>query len=389
MNDEVDKEVINIYREEKCDNDASYVPFGFAFQADAGILLFIMHFSEIESISIESELQDIELIKKNGELILAQAKSSQDPMKANNEKEKLFDALFSLIKCNNNESDTLIYISNLPDPLKSDDKSEFNLREVNYKHLSAKATKNVDELIEKIKSKLDDKIKSGETKKIVKERSRIILEHLIKLNKEKLYFISIPKYYGDKEKERISEITNKIQSFLFDRMKYKPNVALLMSEKIYKIWHGKCFFDSTISAKSNRKIIKREELIWPLVTIFCEELDVQSLQEVIEEEITNEIQENVRLISQDFIKLNNFELVNNILSSYEEYRKSHPARNSRLNYIKQNWINFADNFEYLNDNGYFDDIEKKCAIMFFMYSILENYGNVQKILKGGEVYENN
>ncbi len=261
MIDKFDEEMIEIYKEDINDNDASYVPFGFSFQADAGIVLFIKHFSEVKSISIESHLQDIELIKKNGELILAQAKSSQNPMSAINEKEKLTDALFSLIRCSHNESDMLIYISNLPDPLKSKDKNEFDFREVNYKYLSSEAVSNVNNAIEKLKAKLISKINDSSTSKIIKNRSKIVLNQLVDLNKEKLYFISIPKYYGDKEDDRVCEIINQIHIFLSDKMKYTPSLALSMSKQIYEIWHNKCFFDSTLNAKSDRKIIKKDELI--------------------------------------------------------------------------------------------------------------------------------
>lgn len=389
MIDKFDEEMIEIYKEDINDNDASYVPFGFAFQADAGIILFIKHFSEVKSISVESHLQDIELVKKNGELILAQAKSSQNPMNANNEKEKLTDALFSLIKCNNNESDMLIYISNLPDPLKSNDKNEFNLKEVNYKYLSPEATSNVDKAIEKLKEKLTSTINDPNTRKKIKEKSLIVLKHLVDLNKEKLYFISIPKYYGDKEEDRVCEIINQIQFFLSNEMKYTAYMALSMSKQIYEIWHNKCFFDSTVSAKSDKKIIKKDELIWPLITLFSERMNVLDLQEIIDEELTNEMQEKISYLSRDFIKLNDFELVNKILSLYNEYKKLNTTKKNKLNFIKDNWTYFVNDFKYLNEDTDFDDVDKKCVIMFFIYSILENYLNVQKVLKWGEINENN
>ena len=145
MNDEknIIDELIEIYNEDVEDNDASYGPFGYAFQADAGLILFMKHFSEITDVSIESRLQDIQMKKKNGNLILAQAKSAQKPLKTSGEKAKLHDALFSLIKTNNNESDILIYVSNLRDPLKSNENNIFDLKELNYNDLSIDAEKNI------------------------------------------------------------------------------------------------------------------------------------------------------------------------------------------------------------------------------------------------------
>lgn len=389
MIDKIDEEMIEIYKEDLNDNDASYVPFGFAFQADAGIFLFIKYFTEIKSISIESHLQDIELVKKNGELILAQAKSSQNPMNANNEKEKLADALFSLIRCNNNESDMLIYITNLPDPLKSNDKNSFNLREVNYKFLSHEAVSSIDNAIMKLKVKLSNKIEDSSTRKKIKDKSKIVLKHLDDLNKEKIFVISIPNYYGDREEDRVMVIINEIQKFLLHKMDYSPIMALSMSKQLYEIWHNKCFYDSTVRANSDKKIIKKDELIWPLITLFSERINMLDLKDIIDEDITEEIQEKMNYLSHDFIKLNDFELVNKILSSYEEYKKVNRQNDCKLDFIKYNWLFFEEDFSYLNEDTNFDDVDKKCAIMLFMYSILKNYINVQNVLRWGEFSENN
>ena len=99
-------------------NDASASSFGWNFQSNAGIFLFLKYIKDADSIKIESKLQDIEINMSDGGKILAQAKSSQDYTVATDKKEKFKDALISLAKFSE-YGDQLIYISNIPDTLDS------------------------------------------------------------------------------------------------------------------------------------------------------------------------------------------------------------------------------------------------------------------------------
>ena len=85
-------------------NDASASSFGWNFQSNAGIFLFLKYIKEAESIKIESKLQDIEINLSDGGKILAQAKSSQDYTVATDKKEKFKDAIISLAKFSSFES---------------------------------------------------------------------------------------------------------------------------------------------------------------------------------------------------------------------------------------------------------------------------------------------
>ena len=98
----------------------------------------------VDSIQIESRLQDIEIAKNDGKIILAQAKASKKPLGSNpNEKSKLSDAILSLIKSDREKVDKLIYVSNLVDPLLSNEKHEFDSKIVNYEYLSEDAKNSI------------------------------------------------------------------------------------------------------------------------------------------------------------------------------------------------------------------------------------------------------
>ena len=60
------------------DNDASASSFGWNFQVNAGIFLFLHYIKEAKAIKVESKYEDIEITLKDCKKVFAQAKSSQD-----------------------------------------------------------------------------------------------------------------------------------------------------------------------------------------------------------------------------------------------------------------------------------------------------------------------
>lgn len=74
------------------DNDSSASEFGWDFQENAGIFLFLHYIKEAQSVAIESKNQDIE-IKFQDKTIYAQAKALQDSTQTGTENTKLRDAM--------------------------------------------------------------------------------------------------------------------------------------------------------------------------------------------------------------------------------------------------------------------------------------------------------
>ena len=69
-------------------NDASASSFGWNFQANAGIFLFLKYLPKARDIKIESKLQDIEITLVDSTKVFAQAKSAQDYTIIKNSKDK-------------------------------------------------------------------------------------------------------------------------------------------------------------------------------------------------------------------------------------------------------------------------------------------------------------
>lgn len=111
-------------------NDASATSFGWDFQVNAGIYLFLYYIQDATDIKIESKLQDIEITLKDNSKVFAQAKSAQDYTTVKDQKEKFKDAIISLSR-NNYKGNKLLYISNIPNTFKQYDNC-FNNNVISY-----------------------------------------------------------------------------------------------------------------------------------------------------------------------------------------------------------------------------------------------------------------
>ena len=155
-------------------NDASASSFGWNFQSNAGIFLFLKYIKDADSIKIESKLQDIEINLSNGNKILAQAKSSQDYTIATNKKEKFKDAIISLAKFSS-DGEQLIYISNIPDTFDSA-KESFNNKIVSYLSCPQGVKDEINQVFESTCNSMRNKISKETDAKKASKTKRILLE---------------------------------------------------------------------------------------------------------------------------------------------------------------------------------------------------------------------
>ena len=170
------------------DNDASASSFGWNFQANAGIFLFLHYIKEAKDFKIESKLQDIEITLKDNNKILAQAKSSQDPSSDKGKKAKFKDALISIAKSSKKEPNAhFIYISNESDTFSSGDKA-FDNRIRSYNECLQAIKNEIDETFEAAVQMLSKKIENEKKKSNEKKEKKLMeIKQLIEnLNKNNI-----------------------------------------------------------------------------------------------------------------------------------------------------------------------------------------------------------
>lgn len=355
-------------------NAATYVPFGFEFQADAGLFLLLKFYDVVESIQIESRLQDIEIAKNDGKIILAQAKASEKPLGSNpNEKSKLSDAILSLIKSDREKVDKLIYVSNLVDPLLSNEKHEFDSKIVNYEYLSEDAKNSITNALSEIEKKLQSKITDKSSTKRSIELSKLIVKNIDNLNKSKIEIITIPRYYGDEE--RAIEVKNKLKEFLHDRFGFSDGQCISLGNEIYKRVHSFFVFENSVGIKSKIKIISKKDFAWFSIIVATEAISPSEALEKFGEEFDDDIADKIQGYSYEFNKYLEYEKLTKILADYYDYRKK--ASKDYLAFINDKYMSYIDDFQYIENGD-----EKRMMIKCMLYKVFKKYNMVSHIIEG-------
>ena len=182
------------------DNDASASSFGWNFQVNAGIFLFLHYIKEAKSIKIESKYEDVEICLKNKTKIYAQAKSVQSECNTGSAKNKMKDAILSLGKVPVGENDILIYISNIREPIGGAGKF-FENKIVKYDECLDSTKTEIDNCLHEVIGTIEHKLQEGNLSKRKGNQYRAIKKKLESMDIKKLEICSIYPYRGQ-EKNR-------------------------------------------------------------------------------------------------------------------------------------------------------------------------------------------
>lgn len=216
--------------------NASASAFGWHFQINIAIYLMIKYFGKFKEMKIEGEKEDIEISLNNNKKIYAQAKSKQNinDGKTNSYSIKLKEALKSLSDVNDNDSESLIYISNLePNPLNSGTNEFEFVSFLKYNELSLASKEKIDIQIKKLSSKI---------------------------NKDRLIIAKVP-FWGEDKETRQKYIITKIEDFLT----FISSDLLPYKNRFMEMWESEAFYNSTLN---NIKLkIKKEDVLWKLLVL--------------------------------------------------------------------------------------------------------------------------
>ncbi len=357
-------------------NDASASSFGWNFQSNAGIFLFLKYLKAAESIKIESKLQDIEIQLLSGHKILAQAKSAQDYTVATDKKEKFKDALISLAKFSDN-GDQLIYISNIPDTFDSA-KDNFNNKVVAYTSCPQGVRDEIDRLFESTCNSMRARI-DKEDNKNKKAKKKRVLKLVEEFDKTKLHISVISPYWGD-EQNRYSEISNAIVSFLIDDLMLSNDNAIAIKRRLLEHWQIKFEHNSTQPDINETKKITKEDFAWP-IAVYLSKDGVPDIQDCLsfapDQSLTEEVER--MLTDPAMVYHERFEFSNRVIQEYSAYRKGQAAgvKDIEKLFIKDCGNDYCD--EFIID----DDTEKtEYVTKAFIYKILVNRRNMSRIQAG-------
>lgn len=292
---------------------ADAVVFGFDFQVNSAIVLFLENIKEVEKLRLEGNNEDIELELSSGEMVLAQAKAVEKASADfTNVRKNLKKALMSLAeggeKVNARE---LIMITNSPNPF-NDDKSRsafYGHAHRKYDTLPPSAQKIVDEYL----SKMDKE-----------------------LNRDKFKIQVLP-FETDDETERYKVIMESINSFAGN---LNTNISGI-GQKLLETWHWQVFDNG--GKKDVAIKLSKKDIIWPILVKIteieqCEDSFLEQFDLGVYEEVINRYAEIINSHCEQcefFIK---------ILSDYNGFKTTKKTSEKLNDYIETRWRDYVSEF---------------------------------------------
>ena len=327
------------------DNDASFAEFGWDFQSNAGLYLFLHFIKEANSVIIESKNQDIE-IELTDRILYAQAKALQDENTINTENAKLRDALVSLAKVNSHLNDKLVYISNLCAPINKE-KDRFRNDMVAFKNCSPEIRnfilQQMDIIINNIKKKLDN----AKLSKRQRNKNKSLLHRLENFDFDNFYIASIYPFAQDGDRYKV--IKSKSIETLTDIMEIDSERVMSITGKIMRQWQAELKFNATIADKGNdRRSISKSKFVWTVIALYGDNIPNEKIRESLSDCIESTLDDECRryMESDRNIYHERFEFMNKVLSNYEKFKSTvQHGQHADIAYIKSDeWQQFSNEF---------------------------------------------
>lgn len=360
------------------DNDASSSEFGWDFQENAGIFLFLHYLQDVDSIAIESKYQDIEIIGKDG-IIYAQAKALQNEQTMGTENAKLRDTLVSLAKLNINAQDSIIYISNLYAPIDGE-KDRFRNEIVQFVDCAPQYQTFIAQQVQIVIKKLETQNEDEKTSPKVKRKNLALID---RLKSFKYHNLSIASIYPFSEKgDRYKIIKEKVLEVLGNIMDVEPSMAVVIRDKILRHWQQQLKFNATIADNGNdRKHISKRDFVWTVVALIAEKIEADFIEQTLSESIDSAIEEECRnyLSKEENVYHERFEFMNAVITDYEKFKSTVPrgVRTDEAFIGSDVWKKYIPEFEDIKD-----PLLQEFVVKCYMYKMINKNRQFLKIKNG-------
>lgn len=337
--------------------NASATITGFEYQVNVAIYFMFKYLKEISSINFEGEKEDVEVSFQNSKKMMIQSKAqTKDLYDDHNNLSKLNKSLISLAESDGKDVQSLCYVSNMLNPLKTTS-SEFDYPGITFKYYN--------ELSEESKKIIDEQIEKNVNEK---------RDNIYNINTDKLAIIKLP-FFGNDYDERHKFIMDEamaVLTMMSDTLRYK-------SKSFISFCEGR-FLDSGSDTKIT--ISKQQFCDWIILTeLESMDLSNDSLDIGIEETEYYDAYQKYR----DFIdgKISNYE---NYMRVYSLYNKKRLKESISINdFVKSEKVSlynyfFQDNLLSEND---IDDKKKLDVYIsqILSYAILKKKSIIEKIKK--------
>lgn len=296
---------------------ADAVVFGFDFQVNAAIVLFLENLKQVEKMRLEGNYEDIEIQLNTGEMVMAQAKAVEKASSDfKNVRKNIKKALTSLSEANEKvNAKDLIVITNSPNPF-----NDIHSMSVFYGH----ARRRYDTLPLTAKKIVDDYLDG--------------LDKPLDVNKLR---IDVLPFETDDDDERYKVIMQTINDFVGGLKTNVPGVG----KQLLETWHWQVFNNG---GKDNVNIkLSKKDIIWPILVKIteieqCDDEFLEQFDSSVYEEIVNRYADTINSRCEQcefFIK---------ILSDYNSFKTEKNSNEKMADFIEKNWENYVSEF-YVKD----------------------------------------
>ena len=331
------------------DRRANSVVFGFDFQVNAAIVLLLENITEMESVRLEGNYEDIEIGFSNGHHIFAQAKAitkaSSDFKNVRAYLKKGLETLCEANKKSSQTADKLIFITNSPNPF-NDDQSRscfWGPAKRDYSTLPPSAQEIIDSYVSELKMQID----------------------------LSLLRIQVVPFETDDYAERYKAIKAEIDSFVG-----RLNLSLPgLSDKLMEFWHH-CLMANGGTANAEIKLHKKD-IVWPIIVLATDvEQHETNMRDFFDPAEYDEIIRNYRQVIDH--KCERYDFVSRVLFDFHDYEYSGKASDKMKSFIKEYW----NAYEAAIETGEIDPQIREKLIQIILYTVLRQRFQIEKIRKG-------
>ena len=312
--------------------NATPVIFGWDFQINAAIVLFLHDIENIDAVRVEGALEDIQ-VYKNDSIVLAQCKAVTQEGDYRSVVSNLKKALESLYDGSKNAACVeLIYITNSDRPLGIDDHrfSGPEITQLKY-----------DELIPEGKEKID----------------AILLKNgILDFEKEKLRICVIP-FCGSDFNTRCKYILQELR-----RRLSRMELNIWIDEELLIIWQQMLFQNA--SEKPLDLTITKGDLLWSLIVLLMNRTDYDWLKDDYDESVLDGIEGKYgQLIS--FCE-NKIQLCFDIFHDFETYHYTGKSGDKSKSFARE----YCGKYQNIIAESIADPEEKEALTKMILYRIL-------------------
>ena len=338
-------------KEKSVNRNASFSEFGWEFQTNAAIVLFIQRIEDASSVRVEGAREDIEISLNDGAVVYAQAKARSGKEHGVGSTDRLDGALKTLADdIEQGNYSELIYVTNDDYPFgKSHDVSD----------LHGGGTLRFDELPDAVQS-------------FIREKG---CAHGIEDDAYPAMTVSVIGFYGDDRDTRHKHIRAAIRDLLA-----RLNLGSrgdVNDGQLRDLWGT--MMQENAGTLDTDITLSKEDFIWPVIVMLCKvDTDDRDFERYDEEDVQDAVREYSSIINYHTQK---FEFVTKVSTAFDRYLAGNSGvrKEVRTRYIDEHW---GDYVEILGLGEIGDSETREIVARLIMRKVLRRKDVIRRVKDG-------